>query len=66
MIETKSGIVVFPHQLFGYVGKATQEEAERLSNGAHQQGLIVFVPLSNVSAFDIDRHVAKREDVEVY
>ena len=66
MIKTKKGTITFPYQLFGYVGKATQEEAERLSDGLQQRGLVVFVPLADISQFDIDRHVVKKEDVEVY
>ena len=60
----RQGIIAFPHPLYGYAGSATQEEAERLSDGLYQKGIIVFVPLSLVSQFDIDRHIVKREDVE--
>ena len=61
----KQGIITFPFRLFGYVGAATQEEAERLSDGLHTAGLVVFVPLTEgATEADIDLHIVRREDVE--
>ena len=61
----KAGTITFPQRLFGYADVATQEEAERLSDGAYTSGLVVFIPLSHVTQLDVDRHIACKEDVEI-
>lgn len=62
----KRGMVVFPLPLFGYADNATQEEAERLSGGLFQSGIVVFVPSVNGSTQDeVDAHIASMEDVEI-
>ena len=62
----RQGIITFPDRLFGYADNATQEEAERLSGGWAQAGVIVFVPFINGSTqSDVDVHIARQEDVGI-